>query len=835
MMHRILITILFLCLYSHTKAEKHNYGLHLISYPANVSQMSSLTLENGQPIYLEGETTLSFEMYTRQENPFGVVFRILTDSNKNIDLYYTANEHLKRYPIFVVGENIYPLAVHIIYDQWVPIQITFSRKTEKIQIIFGKEKIEIPFPATQTKHISISFGQCDFDNFKLIDIASVNIRDIKIIQNDKLIRYWKLSKHRENNCYDEIHNVPAIARNPHWLIDEYATWQKVYSCEVVWNSSFAFSPYTKKFYITQDSKEVIVFDTDRNEEQIIPVINGQVAANTPGRVVVSEKGEQLISYNIAQSNVSFFSSDTQTWSNDLKLDTDYTLNNSAIYSEKDSSIYSFGGYGFYHYNHKLTRINPWKGTFEEDTLENIPPRYASSLAIVDNTLYICGGRGSKTGKQELSPRTYFDLYAVDLNTYKVTKLWEQYNMSDEFLPAENMIYDKHNKCFYILTTQNGWQLIKFITSNKTSEIVSFPLYISDPQKQYLYLNLYYSPEQKKLYALSFQANINKEGIVDIFSLPYPPVSLNSLEQPLTQQQEDKCDFFYYLIGGIGLLSLLTGSIILYCKKKDGIRGSKEIIPVAEPSHTNFFKQHICLLGEFSVKDQNGNEISNLFSPLLKSLLILLIFHSEQSSKGIFGSKIIQILWPDKDEKAARNSRNVCLSKLKTLVEMIEGVKLIKNNGYWSIHFDRDNICDYIETMRLMKKYESQEIHENEDLNQLQMLLLRGALLPDMYSEWIAPFKKEFSTSATELLLKIYRKYQDQFNDELKLKIADTLFLHDCINEDALYIKCSILWKYGKTETVKNVYDNFCSFYKELSQHEYTYTLEELVEINHPTQ
>ena len=72
----------------------------------------------------EGETTLSFEMYTRQENPFGVVFRILTDSNKNIDLYYTANEHLKRYPIFVVGENIYPLADHIIYDQWVPIQLS---------------------------------------------------------------------------------------------------------------------------------------------------------------------------------------------------------------------------------------------------------------------------------------------------------------------------------------------------------------------------------------------------------------------------------------------------------------------------------------------------------------------------------------------------------------------------------------------------------------------------------------------------------------------------------------------------------------------------------------
>lgn len=830
MMHKILISILLLCLYSHTKAEKHNYGLHLVSYPANASQMSSLTLENGQPIYLEEETTLSFEMYARQENPFGVIFRILADGNKNIDLYYTANEQLKRYPIFVIGENIYPLTDHVIYHQWTPIHITFSRKTEKIQIIFGTEKKEIPFPVTKTKHISISFGQCDFDNFKLVDIASVNIRNIKIIQNDKLVRYWKLNKHHENSCYDEIHNIPAIARNPHWLIDEYATWQKVFSCEVVWNSSFAFSPYTKKFYITQDSKEVIVFDTDRNKEQRIPVINGQVAANTPGRLVVSEKGERLMSYNTVQNNVSFFSFDTQAWSNDLKLNTDYTLNNSTIYSEKDSSVYSFGGYSFYHYNHKLTRINPWKGTFKEDTLESIPPRYASSLAIVNNTLYIYGGRGSKTGKQELSPRTYFDLYAVDLNTDKVTKLWEQHNTPDDFLPAENMLYDKQNECFYIFTTQNGWQLMKLTTSDKTPEIVSFPLNISDPQKQYLYLNLYYSPEQEKLYVLSFQANIDKEGVVDIFSLPYPPVSLNSLEQPLAQLQEDKYAFFYYLIGGIGLMLLLAASIILYCKKKD-TRGSRAIMPTAESSRAHSHKQHICLLGEFSVKDKNNNEISNLFSPLLKSLLILLIFHSEQSTKGVFGSKIIQILWPDKDEKAAQNSRNVHLSKLKTLMEKIEGVDLIKNNGYWSIHFNQDNICDYIEAMRLMKNYESLKNKENKDLDRLQELLLHGVLLPDTYAEWITPFKKRFSTSATELLLKIYRKHQDEFNDELKLKIADTLFLHDCINEDALYIKCSILWKYEKVETAKDVYNNFCALYYKLTKQDYTYTLEELTGIN----
>ena len=91
------------------------------------------------------------------------------------------------------------------------------------------------------------------------------------------------------------------------------------------------------------------------------------------------------------------------------------------------------------------------------------------------------------------------------------------------------------------------------------------------------------------------------------------------------------------------------------------------------------------------------------------------------------------------------------------------------------------------------------------------LLLRGVMLPNVEEDWVDSFKNDFSNRTIDFLTGLLRN--SDLSDTFLLRIADTLFQHDFINEDALRVKCSILYKQGKKGLAKTVYDAFCKDYQ----------------------
>jgi hypothetical protein len=112
-------------------------------------------------------------------------------------------------------------------------------------------------------------------------------------------------------------------------------------------------------------------------------------------------------------------------------------------------------------------------------------------------------------------------------------------------------------------------------------------------------------------------------------------------------------------------------------------------------------------------------------------------------------------------------------------------------------------------------------------------LLRGVLLPNTEIDWLDNFKSTFSNMTIDFLTKLSRKEEYSMDNQLRLKISDMLFLHDLINEEALYIKCSILFNSGKKGIAKNVYDNFCKEYYNLLGINYKYSLVDILNRNNP--
>jgi len=842
--------------------DKPDYGLFIKAFPSSDQEKTSLVLENGQSIRLDKEMTMSFDMYVRKDNVFGMVFRIITDNNDNIDLIFTVGENDKRYPMLVINESVYLINNEIKTDEWVSVSIELSRKKDHISIDYNGTKLTQPFSFSKVKEAYISLGVCPKENFQILDIASVNIRNIRIFEGKNLKRFWKLEKHNNNYSNDSIRSIPAIASNPVWITDIYATWEKIYTEKIQDYSLFAYNQDDNLIYIVPlDSRSIQVVNLDNHSSHTIQVKRGLISAASsgPNQIFYDRKRKELVTYNLNDNITSRFSFQTLAWSNNSPAVSDHNYtSNSVSFSEADSTFVSFGGYGFYKYNNEIIRLDKEGKVIKKSNLPDISPRNSASTTVVNNTLYILGGRGNKSGRQELSPKNTYDFYSVNLLTEQVNKLWEDENQESIFIPSENMYFDPAENCFYVFTSKDGGMLMRISTTKKGFEQMSFPIY-EDLSSHFLYTNLYFSPDRKKFYVLVNKISTNKSAEVSIYSLHYPPIAVSSVqEKEITEPaQAESFNPFRLVIPITAGLLILGGLIYYFSRKKKSKKKSRtvasipeqiidnkidytsidetrktDIIPVPiekeEAPSYDFSKSSICFLGGFFVSDKSGQNITGQFTPMLKFLLVLLILYTVKDEKGISGRKLIQLLWFDKSEDSAKNNRNVYMSKLRSLLDSVGNAEIINQNGFWSIHLHEDIHCDYIEAMHLFSKIREVEHINVNEVNCLLELLLRGVLLPNTEMDWTDGFKSDFSNLTIDILTFLSREEHYNLSDEMKLKIADTIFLHDYVNEEALFLKCSILYKSGKKGIAKTVYDNFRKEYELLLGVEYKHSLQDVI-------
>lgn len=848
-----LIFILSIVFGLSSKAQDSEYGIYIQSYPKPTSDFTSLVLDNGNPIDITKEKlTLSFKIWNRKENAFGTVLRIITNQGKNIDVMYSVheNETEKRYPMLVIGDEVHTISQNIPYESWMDVQLILDTETSSVTLSYNNSIININNPhIANTKSIRIAFGLCPFEGYVLDNVASVNLKDITLYRENEMIRQWKMGFHQQDTCYDEINQHPAISSNAIWLLDKHITWKQVYQKGFSHTPMITFDSIQCLFYVTDEKNELHTFRPLDATENILVSNGGKFAATYPNQLMYIPQAEKVLSFNLDENLFSFFNLQAQQWENKQVPSTEHKQNywNSTItYHDQDSILVSFGGYGHFHYNNDLTISYPYKNKAiqKQKKIREIHPRFSSASAIVDGNLYIFGGRGCPSGKAELSPKNYYDLYSINLNTLETTLLWSttEEPTNGHFLPSDNMIYDSDNDCFYVFCTQEGGKLMKIKKEKAGFEDMSLPIYQSI-NAQYLYTNLYYSPKQEKLYSVIQQTQVDGSTNLQIFELDFPPLPVKTLHQD-TISLKDNHNSTWFIILCFCIVFTTIGSIYLYFKQrkkkpmkdhsdcssfnkkvekeenstKDEISLTVNDIP--EFHNYNLERQSIRFFGGFKVMDSEGNDITISFTPTLKALLILIILYTGKDAKGISGQKLIQLLWFDKMEESAKNNRNVYISKLRNLLEKVGDVTIVNKNGFWSIHFENNCLCDYLEALRLYQQNDSQ------DLEKLVELLLHGMMLPNMEIDWIDKFKSDFSNQTIDLLSRVLKR--EDLPDNFRLKIADTLFQHDYINEEALAEKCRILYKQGKKGLAKTIYDSFCKEYSVSLGTEYPTSLMDLI-------
>lgn len=236
------------------------------------------------------------------------------------------------------------------------------------------------------------------------------------------------------------------------------------------------------------------------------------------------------------------------------------------------------------------------------------------------------------------------------------------------------------------------------------------------------------------------------------------------------------------------------------------------------------KSAILLFGGFRVYDSGGEDISRLFSPMLRELISLIIINS--SGKGITSGKLKDILWPDKDLKSARNNQSVYMCKLRSLLDRVGTYKLEIESGYWI--FSTDSIfVDYLEFQSVKKMPVTYETAQ-----ELMHIVQRGALLPEMNSPWTDQFKAEVADTVLDILEAIASEVQCEKKTEFALTLANTIERFDALNEKALHLKCRAYTISGRHSSAKDIYDQFICNYREIYGDNFHYDFNQLA--NTPT-
>lgn len=813
--------IFLILLYGYTSILANNYGLHFKSHSVPGTRRTSLILNPNKHFILNEEFSLSFDASIRDEPKFGNIFSIKTNDGQIINVIYAFEGKDTYSPAVVINGTINPMDAEVNSPQ-ASFNLTLYKKQNKISLAYNKKVVSFPIQLDKVQKLTIIFGVPQVNDRN--DVAPVNIRDIRIFNNKRNTHHWELKHHNDNLCYDIISQSVAVAVNPHWIINDHVEWQEIYTQKTKEKIQSAFNPKENLFYLVQQDC-ILLFDPKTNQTATMEIKEGHRAMTYSNYLEYDTLSNTLLSYSIEQNIISRFNMETQSWSSSI-VNTDEPTYTNHTWATNDTAAYIFGGYGFYHFKNDLFEINLIKNEIKKcQYTPSITPRTSAASAIVGDNLYIFGGRGNSSGRQELPSQYYYDLHLINLKTMKSRKIWEIKDIQNSFIQASTMHYSPEDSSFYAATTDNGGTLIKLSMNEPKWKYVSKPISAEFLYKDMVY-NLYSTEKQDKMYLL-IDKRLNNADLshdLTIYSIDCPLLENDQIEQILIAPW-----YKNKILLSVPLFVILIFFVLLGIKihrqrtksrKEQKEKSEQELdvlltVPTDQSKESLYFdrsKSAISFLGGFKVKDKNGENITNEFTPRLKSLFIILLLYSAKHPQGILVKKLDEIIWSDKDEESARNNRNVYIRKLRLLLTNIGNIEVINDKGFFRLEIGKDVFFDYNTVLTQIAEIENMEIDDEELINKILELLLYGSLLPNTTYEWLDDFKGNYSSTSITLLTNLLSRELNSNNYNLAIRIADTMFLHDPLNEEALSAKCSILYNRGMKGISKKVYDRFSKEY-----------------------
>lgn len=844
-MYRFTLLLLTLLSFTIVSKAQEAYGLEFACKNMAQESRTSLDLFPAQPFLVKDKYSLSFDLSFMPfyNSYFGYVFRMIDEKHQNIDLIY--NVHTYSFDI-VTGNEFSGISFKInndsLYHQWNNIRLDVNTVTHTLCVsVNGRQIRSIHHPVLSGQQINVCFGANHRKTHKTFDIAPMRIKDVKLYSDNELQHHWPLDQVKGNSDKDVVAGQTASVKNPIWLRPKFSQWQLADSFMINGNAAVAMDPGSETVYITGRD---YVYNYNCSQHTLLAKALPQLQGTPAGIQAVYDNSQKQL-YNIFPDKQQYtvYDSTRGKWEQSIDHDAITTFwHANMLYAPFDSSIYLLGGYGDFRYKNEVHRYQP-----QHQTWENIPvtgdfftPRYLSAAGAnkAGDSIYVLGGYGSLAGDQLLNPHSLYDLLVFDVKRKQFKSIYQLKEPEEPFAFAHQLIINSERQEYYALMFPNdrmnaSLQLIKgSLKTPAYSKIATSIPYSFYDTKSAAYL--FYCPDNDKLIAVTLFSPKNNVTQAKIYTLQFSPYGLevklrenNGISAYVTRLMIMIAVAFSLFAMAAGI-SWLTGGSLL--KKKKAEEVIPAILPVTATTEPATTMQHvekvitaapapviprhaaaIYLFGHFTVLDKEGNDISRLFSPLLKELFLLLFLHSLMGKHGISSEKVNELLWPGRSVKDAKNNRSVNIVKLKNILDKTGAYTLLKENDKWIFHFDEeDMLVDLQQYLQLLEQISPTDVN---GINRMADIVKRGAFLQETEYSWLDKFKADISNKAIPLLIHFLESHAA--SPELTIHVCDCILNFDSLCEEAVMFKCKALVVLRQHASAKKIYTSFSAEYERI--------------------
>ncbi|MBE9465561.1 galactose oxidase [Dyadobacter subterraneus] len=818
--------------------QAQSYGLGFDSFEVIQDKRTGLDLSPDNTFCFDKNFELSFELsfLANKKIYFGYIVRLIENDKQNIDLIYdnsANNQHFK----LVIGDKFAPVSFDFpgndLFKKWNRITLKFDKEKKNIRVVYGDKSFTQPVNITDNGCFKILFGANQYKDFKSTDVPPMKIRNISILENAQLKYHWALDETDGLKALEEIQKKDGLAVNPVWIKKLHYEWQPV---QMLSMQNFVKVGFDQNkgvlHFLSKDS--LVSYNIAGNTIGIVKFNDQKQTLYIDNQVLFNKNKNQLFNIYIDEQQVSTFDIKNRSWDKTgitAALKKNF-LHANKFYSAQDSSIYILGGYGHLAYKNNVQRYHVSSGKWENINVKDsvFTPRYLAALGTTQNGAYILGGYGSSTGQQMLNPRNWYDLLFFNTKTHRFKKIYELKTPEEDFVYGNSMIINEKDSSYYALIFpkhkfNSELQLIKGSLTKPDFKIVGskIPYQFVDIQS---YADLFFDSLSGRFVAVTTYQAENNQTKIGIYSLYAPP--LESL-QPIAAVEAQNYKTVW-IAAGFVVLALLAFSYFKYAKKETKTEipvaaKESEIIPITEgepeipvlkeivsENKITALQSSIFLFGNLQLFDDEGNEITKQFSPLVKELFLVILLYSIRW-EGISSEKLKELLWFDKPSESARNNRSVNIAKLKGILDKMKYCQVSKETGYWKIKIDYDKIhVDYTHYLAIIG---NKRALNKENITELAEITKRGNFLSNVEYEWLDSFKSEISNEIVDTYLRFAATVKISDDPEFLIKLANYIFYFDPVNEEAMIIKCKALAHLGKHSLAKTTFENFAREYNRI--------------------
>nr|WP_308572012.1 DNA-binding transcriptional activator [uncultured Prevotella sp.] len=765
--------------------------------------------------------TINFEMRLPENPDIGYILRI-TDL-KSDEIFNVFLDESKE-DIIELNREGYKELITFKYNRcelkdehWFQFSLHFDLDNKIISMKINGHKKTI-HDALLPKEIrpDLVFGRNDY----IIDVPAFGIKDLKI-SGDSKVYYFPLNQSYGNNVYDKDGKTIGYVENPYWGINDSYHWKFLKKLHSNTNAGVCFDPFRQNIYY-YNRTELNTYNISSKQS-----IYNRFANRCPVEIYLGMNffnpiNNRLYTYEVHKNNIkpqdvtlASLNLSTLSWTpesnNQLKAQEHH---HGSFFDWRRQELTIYGGFEPMHYSNQFYTYDLHSHSWS--VMKGIKgprmPRYFVSVGQYGNDVYLFGGMGNESGNQSVGRKYFYDLYRLNKITKKITKLWDlKWGKKQNVVPVRNMIiFDRryfYTLCYSEFLSDSYLKLYRFSIKDGSYQILgdSIPIH-SD--KITTNANLYYDRQQRKFIVTVQESKDDISSTLKIYSIDLPVLSATEYAAIIKPPHSTKKEMIILIIC---ILCIGVVFIFLYRKKNKAglIRQSSRL----HLDKSQLKPNSIYLFGDFMARDRKNRDISYMFTNKLREVLFILIDHSEK--EGISSKVLGTMLWGNKTTEKIKNSRSVTINHLRKVLEEIDGIQVVYQDGFFKLDVQAPFYCDYYDCSRIIKD-------DNANDFTLLSILKRGKFLQKMDMPTLDRFKSKEEQMLIPILTKEMEEAYKKKEYEIAIEWAKAIFNADPLNTNALDIQIKSLKRLSRMFEAKDAIRAFNREYQKDFGENYEY-------------